>query len=134
MSGGYQQNPFNFEDFGINYLSMNVNGRQVPPIPFTPSKANFMRVYNSLFEGMNVQYSDRTFNIKPEEFMNGYFIVVFPLSGDNSLVTIDSHIGAVSIDVRFADPTTTTVNAILYAEYSTYLEIDKWRNVIQHIP
>ena len=135
MSGGFQQNPFNFQHFDLNYVSLNVNGRRVPATAYTPDmKGNYLREYNSMLEGLNQLYTDRAVNISRDEYPAGYFFLVFPLTGDNSLATLDTRNGSVSADLRFGTATAATINAVLYAEYSTYLEIDKWRNVIPHMP
>ena len=34
MSGGYQANPFHFQNFGANYLCIQANGEQIPSIAY----------------------------------------------------------------------------------------------------
>ena len=36
VNGAYHQNPFNFEHFNLNYVTLNVNSRQQPAKVFTP--------------------------------------------------------------------------------------------------
>ena len=36
MTGSYTANPFNFENFGVNYMSLLVNSQHVPRIPYEP--------------------------------------------------------------------------------------------------
>ena len=40
FAGGYQQNPFNFQNFGVNRLKLRRNGTPVPPSSYTPNFAN----------------------------------------------------------------------------------------------
>ena len=63
MSGGYQNNPFYFQHFGLNYLSLKANGEQFPRLAYQPDFANnewlnysniphfssIFRLYKSLF-------------------------------------------------------------------------------------
>ena len=53
MSGSYQQNPFNFQHFGINHLALYVNGEMVPQQPYQPNftTGNYLRDYLSIFKG-----------------------------------------------------------------------------------
>ena len=34
MSGGYQANPFHFQNFGANYLCIQANGEQIPRLAY----------------------------------------------------------------------------------------------------
>jgi len=134
MSGGYQQNPFNFENFGVNYIALYVNGELVPNKPFQPDYAHslYIREYNSLFEGMGVQFTDKTIAIPRNDYPNGYTLYVFDLTVDQNCKHCLSppKSGSIRLEVKFAHATVATINVVLYAEFESMIEIDKFRNVI----
>ena len=87
LNGGYQENPFNFQHFGLNYLALYVNGELIPSKPYQPNFAEhrYIREYNSLVEGMGLLYTDQTLPISREEYEGGYTLYVFDLTPDQNL-------------------------------------------------
>jgi hypothetical protein len=134
MAGSYQQNPFNFQHFGINHLALYVNGEMIPHQPYQPNFATgrYLREYLSIFQGTDTMFSNRTTNIARNDFPNGYAIWIFDLAPDlgSSGCFHIPKTGAVRIEVKFAAATNATVNLVCYAEFDTSFEIDKYRNVI----
>ena len=59
MAGSYQQNPFNFQHFGINHLALYVNGEMIPHQPYQPNFATgrYLRDYLSIFQGTDTKFS-----------------------------------------------------------------------------
>ncbi|XP_063988139.1 uncharacterized protein F54H12.2-like [Diachasmimorpha longicaudata] len=53
FNGSRKKNPFNFQNFGINFLCLNVDGRQVPTKPLQPSFTSGVcldvEAFNTLF-------------------------------------------------------------------------------------
>ncbi len=134
MTGGYQENPFNFQHFNLNYLTLNVNGENLPNRPFTPDFTNkkYLREYYSMFEGLEIQNSAKSINISRDEYAKGYTLFVFDLrSGPNSTGALAAtKTGDVRLELKFSTATTTTINCLVYAEFNTFIEIDKHHNVI----
>ncbi|XP_063994371.1 uncharacterized protein F54H12.2-like [Diachasmimorpha longicaudata] len=58
FNGSRKKNPFNFQNFGINFLCLNVDGRQVPTKPLQPSFTSGVcldvEAFNTLFAEQNV--------------------------------------------------------------------------------
>ena len=54
MSGGYQANPFHFQNFGTNYLCIQANGEQIPRLAYQPNLANqdYIRSYLGVLEAL----------------------------------------------------------------------------------
>lgn len=134
MAGGYQQNPFNFQHFNVNYLALYVNGEIVPNRPFQPDFTNgrYIREYAQLFDGIGALFADKGLAISREEFANGFTIFVFDLTPDQNCQSCLSpaKTGTIRIELKFANPTTATINLLLLAEYDAWIEIDKFRNII----
>ncbi|KAK3911548.1 hypothetical protein KUF71_004456 [Frankliniella fusca] len=59
-NGDYARNPYNFQQFNLNYLQLHVDGQAVPSQPLTPdfSKDLYMECYNTLFSGTGIHWKD----------------------------------------------------------------------------
>ena len=134
MAGGYQQNPFEFQHYNLNHLCLYVNGEQFPSKPFNPNFANnlYIREYHSLFEAFGIQFSDRTLSISRSDYPNGFTIFVFNLNPDPQLhesITPFRN-GSIRVEIKFAQATAQTLNLLIYSEFDSMIEIDKYHNVI----
>ncbi len=134
MSGGYHTNPFNFQHFNLNYLALYVNGEMVPSRPYQPNFANnhYIRDYLSLFEGTRTLFSDKSVDINRDEYAHGFTFWIFDLSPDHACgqCTAPPRNGNVRVELKFTAATTETVNVLCYAEFRTFIEIDKYRSLI----
>ena len=134
LNGGYQENPFNFQHFGLNHLALYVNGELIPSKPYQPNFAEhrYIREYNSLVEGMGLLYTDQTLPISREEYEGGYTLYLFDLIPDQNCKSCITppRTGSVRIEIKFTQALTTTIDVILYAEFESSIEIDKYRNII----
>ncbi|XP_044597353.1 uncharacterized protein F54H12.2-like [Cotesia glomerata] len=136
FNGDATMNPFNFRNFGINYLSLYVDGRQIPSKPLQPdygARMNYVDAYHTLFSGTGIHFLNEGNTIDRFEYPNGYCLYVFDLTPDlsansNTHWNLIKH-GMVRIEVRFDKALTTTTNCIIYAEYESVLEIDASRQV-----
>ena len=134
LVGGNQTNPFNFQHFSVNQLAMYVNGELVPNKKYTPNFATgeYIREFVGMYEGLNKYLKPQTFDLSLAEYGNGYTIYVFDLSPDS--LSADCHAvprkGAVRLDLQFSAAPAGSIAALLYAEYDSMIEIDKFRNVI----
>ncbi|XP_031785934.1 uncharacterized protein F54H12.2-like [Nasonia vitripennis] len=112
FSGNRKLNPFNFQHFNINFISLYVDGVQVPSIHY-------------LNEGLDI---DRY------GYPNGFCLFALDLTPDLS-AHFTSHwnlvrSGSLRVEVRFAEALTETLNCIVYAEFDNVLEIDSNRQII----
>lgn len=133
-NGKVGENPFNFDHFKLNYLSLYVGGDQFPKKPLTPSFTNdqFLRSYMTLFEGTGMINADRGHGIDREGFKNGYALYAFDLTPD---MAEGPHVdpikyGNIRMDLHFEAALTATVNVIVYAEYDSLIQVDRARSVI----
>lgn len=134
MSGSYSLNPFNFQHFNLNYLALYVNGEMMPARPYQPNFRNnqYIRDYLSLFEGTRTLFSEKSIDINREEYPAGFTLWIFDLSADHAcgVCTGPPRNGNVRVELKFAEATTETVNVLCYAEFRTFIEIDKYRSLI----
>ena len=134
FNGIANENPYNFQNFGLNYLTLYVGGDQFPKKPLTPNFGGdeFLRSYMTLFEGTGMMNDDRGHGIDREDFKNGYALYAFDLTPDmaEGAHTDPIKYGNIRMDIHFAAPLEATVNVIVYAEYDNLIQIDRARSVI----
>lgn len=136
FSGDFKKNPFDFDNFNINYLSLFVDGVQIPSKAIQTDFENkkYVEAYNTLFSGTGIHFLNEGNNISRASYPNGYCLFAFDLTPDQSANecshwNLIKH-GSVRIDVSFSEILRTCVNCIIYAEYENVIEIDASRQVI----
>ncbi|XP_011312415.1 uncharacterized protein F54H12.2-like [Fopius arisanus] len=138
FNGDKTRNPYDFKNWGINFLILYVDGVQVPGRPLQPSFAGGSHMeaesYSTLFNGTGIHFSDHGIDISPSDYSNGYCLFAFDLTPDLS-ANCATHwnlvkTGSRRIEVHFDEATTTNLNCVLYAEYDNILEIDSTRQII----
>lgn len=135
FNGDRKLNPFNFQHFDLNYLSLHVDGVQVPSKPLQPNfdDSNYIDSYLTLFSGSGIYYLNEGNNIGRGIYPLGFMLHAFDLTPDLS-ANSSSHWnliknGTVRLEVRFKKALTKTVNCLIYAEYDSVIEIDANRQV-----
>ena len=135
-NGAKNLNPFNFKHYYLNYLSLYVDGVQIPSKPLQPdyTTGSYIDCYHTLFTGTGIHFLNQGNAISRKDYPNGYCLYAFDLTPDLS-ANDDTHFnlvrhGAVRLEVRFGEALTETVNCMIYAEYDTVLEIDQSRQVM----
>ncbi|XP_072166027.1 uncharacterized protein F54H12.2-like [Diadema setosum] len=136
-NGSYAKNPYNFKHFRLNFISVTVDGENIPMRPLRPNFAtgsaqNYIHAYNSLFMGTNRLFTDKGINISREEYCEGYTLFAFDLTPD---LSDGCHLnlvkqGNLRLELQFDVPLTNTVNCLVLSESQGLIQIDKHRNVI----
>lgn len=138
FNGDRKRNPFNFHHWGINFLSLYVDGVQVPGRALQPNfktdRHEEAEAYNTLFAGCGIHFGDHGMEISREDYPDGYCLFAFDLTADLS-ANCATHwnlvkTGSLRIEVHFDEATGTNLNCIVYAEFDNILEIDSTRQVI----
>lgn len=135
FNGDLHRNPFNFQHFNLNEISVYVDGQQQHCVkPLHPDFANgqYISSYLSLFSGTGKINKDDGNNISREEYANGYTLYAFDLSPD---LAEDDHFnltrqGGLRLVLKFSQALAATVSVIAFAEFENVVEIDRNRNVI----
>ena len=136
FNGDSRLNPFNFQNYKINYLSMYIDGVQIPSRPLHPDFTKnhlYVDAFEILFSGTGIHFLNDGNSIDRENYHDGYCLFAFDLTPDlsansNSHWNLVKH-GSVRIEVRFEEALRSTVNCVVYAEYYNILEIDAARQV-----
>ena len=132
-TGSYLRNPFNFQHFNLNYLTLNVNSQYIPGIPYEPdfARADYLRDYITVMEGLGYDIGPYTWDVTPNEWANGYNIYVFKITpGSIGAVKSLPLTGDVSSELKFSTATTGVITLVILAEQAATLEIDKFNHVL----
>ena len=134
FNGSMTRNPYEFKHYNVNFLSLYVDGVQVPSKPLTPSFADeqYLRSYITLFEGTGMLHDNRGHGISREDFKEGFALYAFDLTPD---MAEGSHVdpikhGTIRLDIHFKEALRETVNVVLYSEYDNLIQIDRARNIV----
>jgi hypothetical protein len=134
FNGSVKMNPYNFQHFQLNYLTISNGSQIVPSQPLTPNfdKNEYLAAYMTLFEGTGLLHADRGHCIKRDEYAKGYALYVFDLTAD---MCEGAHIdpikyGNLRMEAHFAHALPCPVNAVVYAEYDNIIQVDRARNII----
>ena len=134
FNGDKTKNPYDFKHFAVNYLSLHVDGKQIPAKPLTPKFDDKLctRSYASLFTGTGFMGHDHGNHIIRDEYGDGFTLFAFDLTPD-----LDEggnfHLvkqGNLRLELHFENALAETINVIAYAEFDNIIEVDKARNVL----
>lgn len=133
-TGSYTRNPFNFENYDTEFISLYADGQTYPGKPFQPhfQRGQYAREFYQLIQTTGRHLKDRSLAITREDFGNGYTLFCFNLepdegcSGNVSLIKT----GNVRLEARFRIPLPRTVNLICYSVFDSVIEISNRRQVL----
>jgi len=135
-NGSHLLNPYNFQNFGVNYLALYVNGNPVPGPPKTPNfqKGWYSKEYYDLFEVTNQDNMDTCITLTKENFVKGNNIFCFRCEPDTAPfgpgVINPIKQGVLRLQVRFDAPLKQAITCLVYLEFNTVLGITSERTVV----
>ena len=136
--GTLRKNPFNFKNKDIQQFMVKFDGVQVPAKPLDPtfltsvSRGAYSRSYQSLFSGTGKLFTNHGSIIRMQDFPLGYAIFAFdfrPDLGSRGHYNLRRN-GSVQVDVRFREPLAQTINMIVCAEFDSFIEVTRSREII----
>nr|XP_002123084.2 uncharacterized protein F54H12.2-like [Ciona intestinalis] len=132
FNGIHNKNPFNFKHYNLTSLALHSNGRQIPSKELTPNFTDglYIRSYMTLFTGLGKFYADEGNGISRSDYPHGYTLFAFNLTPDLADGTHFDLIksGDLSLEAKFGNALTNSVNIIIYAEFQNLIQIDRERN------
>ena len=132
MSGGYQRNPFHFQNFGVNYLCMQANGIQIPRLAYQPDFANgdYIRSYFGVLEALGFDIGPNCWDLTPAEWANGYNIYAFKITpGPIGTVSTPARVGGIRLELKFAAATQANISVLLLSQSCAEIQVDKYKNI-----
>ena len=141
-NGNYSLNPFNYENFDLNHLSLSLNGEAIPSKPLKPVygdsayKSHYIESYLGLFKGERDDPLKDTIDITREDFYDGYCIYRFFLEAEltdakeNSGVFPTKKSGNMRLDVCFSKALPKAVDIIVLGYFPSVMKIDQYRTVM----
>lgn len=133
VNGDYTTNPFNFQHFNLTDVGIYINGESVPgrPLKTDFTAGHYSSAYARLFEASGKWNHDAGLVITRDNFGNGYSLFVFTIDpcsfGEEYLNLIRR--GNTRLELKFKQATTKAANALVFATFSSLLEVDKTRDI-----
>lgn len=133
FAGSIGKNPFNFEDFGINYMQLYTDGEPVlaKPLRLNVNEGNYLDGFELLSRAFDKCDGEKSSIIKREDWSRGYSLFSFDLTPDydgEDHYPLIKH-GNLRLEMSFAAALAQTVNVIVYAEFDNIVEISEGRNI-----
>ena len=135
FNGRYNRNPFNFQTFHLSYLSLYLDGKQIPAKALTPDfdRHLYVRSYHSLILATVLVNRDNGSAIDYRDFETGYGLFAFDLTpslidGDQQFELVKS--GALRLELKFSQALAQPVHVLVYGELDSMIEIDRSRQVL----
>jgi hypothetical protein len=133
-TGTLAENPFNFQPFGLETLSIKVNGVQIPAVGLQTDFAtkDYWRAYMNTLAALELDNSNRAITLSGSDFATGYTIFGFKVAPgpvDGAIFNAANSNGSIVVTATFSTALTANVDMIVYAETPSILEIDKLSSV-----
>ena len=134
FNGSYTENPFNFQNYDINFVSLYLDGKAVPAKPLTPNFAGraYVRSYHSLMSSLGLNHKNEACDISYTDYASGYTLFGFDLSPSmldgNQFELLKS--GALRLEIKFGTPLPHPATVIVYGELDAMIQIDRSRQVL----
>ncbi|XP_061190540.1 uncharacterized protein F54H12.2-like [Saccostrea echinata] len=133
VNGDYTTNRFNFEHFGVTDVGIYVNGESVQgrPLKTDFTTGHYSSAYARLFEASGKWNQDAGLVITRDNFGSGYSLFIFTIDpcgfGEEYLNLIRR--GNTRLELKFKQATTKAANVLVFATFSSLLEVDKSRDI-----
>lgn len=133
VNGDYTANPFNFEHFNVTDVGIYINGESVPGRPLKTNFAlnNYSSAYTRLFEACGKWNKDAGLIINRNYFGRGYTFFVFTIDpcgfGEDYLNLVKR--GNTRLELKFQQATSKTANVLVFASFSSLLEVNQVREI-----
>ncbi|XP_015794211.1 uncharacterized protein F54H12.2-like [Tetranychus urticae] len=136
FTGSLASNPYEFKNFGVNYIALSMDGIMIPSIPYQPnfSQGQCMREFMCLYRYFNQDEGLPQIDISYADFKKDKTFFAFDLTPDG---TIGAETGTLSLvkrghirlDLKFAQKLSSSIKVIVFAQFDNLITIDSDRKV-----
>lgn len=130
MSGDYKMNPFNFQHYNVDNITITVDNENIPGQPLTPKFGgeNYINAFDNLFSD-NDQYK----GISRKAYGSGYTLFVFDLEPalDEKDYWPLLKRGNLKLNIHLGKAVTETVEVLIYATFPDLFEVDNARAILK---
>ena len=127
--GEYTRNGFNFQTFGLDFLSLQCEGYQGRTFRPSFTAKQYVEPYRALYEPDHGYIPLFTPIINLQDFDGGYAIYRFKLGDDAQERLARPKSGLSRLVLNFSSHLTSPITAIVYARFHSVFEVDLARNV-----
>lgn len=137
--GSYARNPFNFQHFNANLVSLKKDGESVPFQAYEPcfvastdgsKQVNYLREYMNIIFALNLQGRDDQLAFNYAEYPSGYCFFLFNLSpdltGNRSAVQMEE-ISNIRLELKFEKALEEDVTLLTMALFDAQMEMDQYK-------
>ena len=125
LNGSFAKNPYNFQNFNLNFCAFYVDGQSSPSQALQPSFSNGTYTEAYLTAVNETPQNGITF----DEFKSGYTIYVFDLKQHDKHVLTERKKGHTRMEIRFSEALPHTTTLLAYAKFNQELRVDESRTV-----
>ena len=135
FNGQIENNPFNFQTQGLSFLSLYLDGKQVPSKPLQPhyGSGQYVRAFFHTMIASGLANQDAGSNISREDFARGFSLYSLDLTpsllDDSQLFELVKS-GALRLELKFENALAHSVTVVVWAEMDSMIEIDRSRQVL----
>lgn len=128
------KNPFNFKHYEISDLSLEINGRMFPKLPYKPvwsGEETFTEMYLAFLQNLNISFENPHILITREMYQNGYTIFAFNLAKDGMFGGDHGSLqdaGSIRVKMQFKSKLTESVVLLACGIFERNLMLDEDRN------
>ena len=133
-NGNYTKNPFNFQHFNLNEISLIVNGsvHGGVPLEFDYDNDQFENGYWELFSATGKKYRDDGMLIERDDYKSGYALYAYHISP--SVCNIGEYkdpeqSGNINISCKFAKAIEETLTLCAYLQFESSITINSAKQV-----
>lgn len=134
FNGNVARNPFKFEHFTLNYITLNNGTQSFPSQPLQPNfeQNKFLQAYEELVSAVGFTNENKGFGVNREDYPVGNTLFGFDLTPD---LCEGPHVdpivyGNLKLEIHFERGLAQPVNVVVYSEFDSCLKIDKARNIL----
>lgn len=127
--GSLGKNPFIFNNNGVSFINLCVNGEPVhTPLELDYANDFYASAYDQLFRGLEVDNEDLGLDITLEQFKESCCFYVYNIADCREGYIPPRH-GSVSLELKFKSAITEAMTVMAYIESPAVLQCDKYKNI-----